>query len=85
MELLASTRVICAITSEYFRGLSAVGFSGHMITTHQGPLSGLTSHAVSTVPPTNLSGSKLCAVHLGISSGLRDSAACQWPRTPIPR
>jgi hypothetical protein len=60
MELLASTRVMCAITSEYFLGLTAVGFSGHMITTRSGPLFGLTSHAASTAD--DLSDRKFCAV-----------------------
>src|SRR5215212_7110248 len=73
MELLASTRVMCAITSEYFRGLTAVGLSGHMIITRSGPLSGLTSHAASTAPLTISAAASSVRSILGIPSDLRDS------------
>jgi hypothetical protein len=52
-ELLASTRVMWAITSEYFRGLTAVGLSGHMIITRSGPLSGLCGRTL-TMPGQRL-------------------------------
>src|SRR5215218_521950 len=71
MELLASTRVMCAITSEYFRGLTAVGLSGHMIITRSGPLSDLTSHAASTAPLTISAAASSVRSILGIPSDLR--------------
>jgi hypothetical protein len=71
MEQLASTRVICAIASEYFRGLTAVGLSGQMIITRSGPSSRLDQPRRQHGATDNLTGSEFCTVHRGHSFRLQ--------------